>query len=214
MPHSHEGRTGNCQSCHPAVGVIMPTSAANPNHFGQTAGHPGAGACESCHTFNVLDEPPAPISISTTVVVTGDGEHTIEYWGEDEAGNVETPHKFANFEIGEDEDIPTTITIRTSATSVRRGPRSSFILSGVVTPQSLIGTNVQVMVKKPDRRYYSYSSLRTVYSNRGVASWWYRYGAVSRLVPGIYRFYAFVPATSSETYLRSQSGVVSVNIRR
>jgi hypothetical protein len=100
MPESHEGRTAGCDGCHPAAGVIMPSSATNPNHYGQSAGFPDAGACESCHTFIVLDGNVPPASLSTTVIVGGVGEHTIEFWGTDVAGNIETPHKSVTFTIG------------------------------------------------------------------------------------------------------------------
>ena len=149
VPNSHAGRiAGNCNGCHPAAGVIRPVSASNPNHYGSTAGYPGAGECGACHTFNVLAVPPAPSSISTTVTVSGTGAHTIEYWGQDVAGNTETPHKTASFTIGGGL-IPTTITIRSlaSATYIGRTVR----LDGRVTPESMIGRNIVVYVMKPNK---------------------------------------------------------------
>lgn len=104
---------------------------------------------------------------------------------------------------------PTSITIRTNATSVARG--KSFILSGIVTPASLIGTNIQVMVKYPTKSFYSYSSLRTVYSNAGVPSWWYRYNTLTSQPAGVFKFYAFVPA--SATFAYSQSPVLNVTFK-
>jgi hypothetical protein len=108
VPNSHAARTeGNCKGCHPAAGVIMPSSSSNPSHYGQTAGYVGGGECKACHTFNVLPPitPPPPAgSLNATVVVSGLGAHTIEFWGEDVAGNVETPHKTASFTIAPVED--------------------------------------------------------------------------------------------------------------
>lgn len=82
-----------CAGCHfvgpaPAIdaGVATPT------------GHTSL-ACTTCHTINV---PPTPVgdTLSAKITVTGDGVHTLEFWGVDKAGNVETPHKTVSFVIG------------------------------------------------------------------------------------------------------------------
>jgi hypothetical protein len=164
------------------------------------------GGSGVANTFYRLDG--GTQTAGTTIVATGVGAHSLEFWSVDVAANVETPHHTVNFAITPVVS-PTTITIRSTSLSVRRP--SSFILSGLVTPQTVIGTNIQVMVKKPNKAYFSYSSLRTVYSNAGVASWFYRYTAIRTLVAGTYRFYAFVPASAS--FLRSQSSTLNVQIR-
>jgi hypothetical protein len=103
----------------------------------------------------------------------------------------------------------TSINIRSTATSTRRG--RSFVLSGFVTPQTMIGTNIQVMVKKPGRAYFSYSSLRTCYATAatgGLTSWWYRYNVLPTMPVGTYQFYAFVPASATYQYSRSSTLVI------
>jgi hypothetical protein len=214
MPFTHTGRTGNCTGCHPAGGVIRPTTTSNPNHYGSTTGYPGAGACESCHTFNVLAEPAAPTSLSTTVTVTGTGSHTIEYWGQDVAGNVETPHKSVTFTIGST-NVPTSITIRAWATSTFIG--RTVRLDGLVTPESMIGRNIVVYVMKPGKTYWTYSSNRTVYSlSGGPASWMYPYYFRRGLARGYYKFKARCPApgfATSAGYALSESPIVQIRVR-
>jgi hypothetical protein len=85
----------------------------------------------------------------------------------------------------------TAITIRTSATSVRTG--NVPILSGAVTPLSMIGKNIVVWVKKPGKSYYSYSSNRTVYNLGGNAVWQYKYYFKPGMAKGYYVFKAGVP---------------------
>jgi hypothetical protein len=215
LPSTHTARLTGCKACHPSSApVIMPTTTDNPHHYGQSVGFPGGGDCEDCHTFTVTSDDtgtPAPVmTFATDVVVAGIGTHTLEFWATDVAGNIETPHHTVTFEIEEvTGPDATSITIARSASSVRRG--SSFILSGLVTPPELVGHNIQVMVKKPNKAYYSYSSLRTCYLNAGVPSWFYRYNAIRSLVPGTYRFFAFVPASTD--FLTSTSPVITVVIR-
>lgn len=106
--------------------------------------------------------------------------------------------------------IPTTITVRTSRTSAFIG--QVFVLSGLVTPSpDMIGRNMHADVKKPNRAYWTYSSARTIYSNAGVASWWYRYTLVSGMVRGTYQFKAVYDGDA--TYAPSQSPIVSVLVR-
>jgi hypothetical protein len=204
-PTDHAGAP--CTACH-AVSAApdITTSDVAP------AGH-ATLACTTCHTVTTDggggggSEP--LLRLATDVVVSGDGVHTLEFWATDVAGN-EEGHHTVSFQINPAAaDVSTSITIVRSASSVRRG--GSFTLSGVVTPAGLLGTNVQCMVQKPGRGYYSYSSLRTVYSNAGTPSWWYRYQSLRTMTAGTYRFKAFVPA--SPGFLTSTSGVVTVSIR-
>jgi hypothetical protein len=104
---------------------------------------------------------------------------------------------------------PTSITIATNATTSKIG--GIPILSGVVTPAGLVGTNIMVMVKKPGKSYYSYSSWRTVYSRYGVPSWQYKYYFKKGMTKGTYTYYAIVPASTN--YVLSQSPTVSIKLK-
>ena len=146
--------------------------------------------------------------MSTDVVVSGLGAHTIEYWGADVAGNVETPHKTVSFTIG-GADVATSIGIGANRTTAYTG--QIVTLSGTVTPFSMVGNNIVCMVKKPGRTFYSYSSARTVYDLGGTAAWLYKYKFVGGMAKGVYTFKALVPASTG--FLASSSGTVSVRLR-
>jgi cytochrome c553 len=105
---------------------------------------------------------------------------------------------------------PTTITIATSRTSAFIG--QTFVLSGLVTPSpDMVGRNMHCDVKKPGKTYWTYSSARTIYSNAGVASWWYRYTLVSGMARGTYQFKGVYDGDA--TYAASQSSIISVLVR-
>ncbi|HEX9094372.1 MAG TPA: FG-GAP repeat protein, partial [Coriobacteriia bacterium] len=87
--------------------------------------------------------------------------------------------------------VPTSITIQTNATTSRIG--GIPILSGLVTPSSLVGKNIVVYVRKPGKAYWTYSSNRTVYSRYGIPSWQYKYYFKPGMAKGIYVYKAFVP---------------------
>ena len=119
----HMGAAGqtvanNCGPCHPGTpGVANGCAtchvvAAAPDIFEDAiapADH-GVLACDACHTVLPV-EPVDPDVITVDVVVTGVGEHTIEFWGEDVAGNVETPHKSVTFVIGTPDTVAPVITV-------------------------------------------------------------------------------------------------------
>jgi hypothetical protein len=97
------------------------------------------------------------------------------------------------------------ITISATPSSVKLG--QSFVLTGTV-PVPVNGTLVAVMVKKPGKAYYSYSSLRGTYNaTDGVSTWWYRYTPKLR---GTYVFYASLVATSG--YLSGPTSA-RINVR-
>jgi hypothetical protein len=148
--------------------------------------------------------------MSTTVVVSGAGAHTIEYWGKDVAGNEETPHKVANFTIGAVVTLPSSLTIRTTRTSAYIG--QIFILSGLARPTpDMIGRNMHVDVHKPNKAYWSYSSARTIYVGpSGTAEWWYRYTLVRGMYKGKYLFKAVY---DGDGFLPCQSPIISVLVR-
>ena len=77
---------------------------------------------------------------------------------------------------------------------------------------------MHVDVKKPGKRYWSYSSNRTIYVGpSGTAEWWYRYYLDPRKVRsglvrrGTYQFKAVFDGDALR--LTSQSGVVKVLVR-
>jgi len=126
----------------------------------------------------------------TSVMVAGLGSHTITYQSADVAGNTETT-KTVTFTVNPAVS-PTSVTIKTTATSARTG--SVPILSGAVTPNGMIGRNIVAYVKKPGKTYWTYSSNRTVYNLGGKAAWQYKYYFKPGMVKGYYVFKAVVPA--------------------
>jgi hypothetical protein len=106
--------------------------------------------------------------------------------------------------------IPTSVTIATNKTSSAIG--GVPILSGVVSPPELVGKNVMVMVKKPGKSYWSYSSWRTVYSRYGVPSWQYKYFFKKGMTKGAYNYYAIVPNWPGYQTSRTPSQV-SIRLR-
>jgi len=137
--------------------------------------------------------------------VSGSGNHTIEYWSADEAGNIEA-HKTLSFSITAER---TSITINTDATWFRQG--STAILSGVVTPSSTVGRIVVVYVQKPGSARWSYSSNRGIYASGGRACWQYKYHFTSRMKRGTYRFKASLPY--SPEFRAANSAVLSVTFK-
>jgi hypothetical protein len=105
--------------------------------------------------------------------------------------------------------VATTVTIKTTATSARIG--GAPILSGRVTPAGLIGKNMVVYVKKPGKRYWSYSSNRTMYSIAGNGAWYYKYTFKRGMKKGYYYFKATVPTMAG--YLTSTSPTISIRLR-
>ena len=89
---------------------------------------------------------------------------------------------------------PFPISIAATPTSVPLG--KSFVVYGTVL-DATNGLLVSVMVKKPGKAYFSYSSCRATYDATGsVSSWWYRYAPKSR---GTYTFMATCSGMNSTT---------------
>jgi Tol biopolymer transport system component len=82
-----------CNSCHPVAGApeIGPDAVAPFGHSDLK--------CSECHA---LSGACPGGSLSTALRVAGIGHHTLEFWGKDLAGNVETPHKFAAVDLVDD----------------------------------------------------------------------------------------------------------------
>lgn len=107
-------------------------------------------------------------------------------------------------------NVPTSITMTTNATSATG--RSVPMLSGVITPTEFLGKNIMVMVKRPGRSYYSYSSWRTAYSWYGVTKWMYKYYFKPTMPKGVYYFYSIAPNWPGYSQSRSAQ-TVAIRLR-
>ena len=109
----------------------------------------------------------------------------------------------------------TSITIKTAATLTYIG--RTVRLSGLVTPQDMIGVNIVVYVMKPGKTYWTYSSNRTVYTYAGSpASWLYPYYFKPGMARGYYKFKARCPApgfASSAGFATSESPMITIRVR-
>jgi hypothetical protein len=88
--------------------------------------------------------------------------------------------------------VPTSITIKTAATSTTIG--RTVALSGRVTPTGMVGVNIVVYVQKPGSARWTYSSNRTAYSLGGAPAWLYKYYFKRGMAKGAYKFKAVAPA--------------------
>ncbi len=104
-----------CLNCHATYGAgdVTPpvtSSDAQAEYFGAAKikfsitdnGKVGIGT-----TFYSLDS--GDVTAGSYAVASADGDHTLEYWSVDQAGNVESPSNFAYFNITEDTTPPTTV---------------------------------------------------------------------------------------------------------
>jgi hypothetical protein len=103
----------------------------------------------------------------------------------------------------------TDISIRTNATTTKIGRIP--VLSGSVAPGGTIGKNTVVYVKKPGKRYWSYSSNRTVYSLGGAPAWQYKYYFKRGMTKGLYYFKAVAPEMPG--VLGSTSSLITIRLR-
>jgi hypothetical protein len=103
----------------------------------------------------------------------------------------------------------TTIDIRTNATSTTIG--RTPVLSGAITPGSVAGRVMVVYVKKPGRRYWTYSSNRGIFPTPTGAGWSYKYYFKRGMTKGVYAFKAVAPEWPG--ILGSTSKVISIRLR-
>lgn len=174
------------------LGVYRPAPAEYQPHATQT--------CENCHGF------PETIRVIAEVLVSTPGPHTIEYW----AKGFQDPSGSKTFRIGSAGPGPRAcepLTISASASVVRR----DFSLSGGTATAAMAGRNLVVVVRKPGKTYWSYSSRRRMYLENGSARWWYRYRVTPRVRRGIYAFRAIFEG--DESYLRRGTRIASVRVR-
>jgi hypothetical protein len=109
---------------------------------------------------------------------------------------------------------PTSITIKTSATTARIGQTPT--LSGSVTPTGSAGMPVVVYVRKPGSARWTYSSNRIAYAAPGTTAWLYKYTFKPGMAKGVYTFKAAAPApgfAASSGFLPSFSQPVSIRVR-
>ena len=217
--HALHSASWDCGLCHGTslTAPVMPSDNGGTHFLGS---EPDANAdCGDCHTFAIGS--PTPVSTASTITtafdVSGTGAHTIVYWGVDKTGNGETHHSLSYAIVGPHTyPVPTNLTIGAGPTSVKLP--APFVLSGLLQDAPVNGVVCAVMVKKPNRSYFSYSSARSTY-NAGMApatandtNWWYRYTPTMK---GTYRFYiTFAGAASGGIdYGGSSSGQISVTVK-
>jgi uncharacterized protein YkwD len=111
---------------------------------------------------------------------------------------------------GSSAPLSTSITIRSSATTTAIG--RTPVLSGSVTPNSAVGKIVAVYVKKPGKRYWTYSSNRVVYALGGTASWLYKYYFKRGMAKGVYVFKAVLLPSAEHAGCTSPT-TVSIRLR-
>jgi pimeloyl-ACP methyl ester carboxylesterase len=176
-------------------------------HLAATDSAGGSGVAEMHHRLDGgMDTIGAIVSTSAL------GSHTLESWSVDLAGNEETPHKTASFTVAAGQ-LPTSITVRTSATTTGIG--KTPILSGAVTPNGMIGVNIVVYVQKPGSARWTYSSNRTTYALGGGAAWQYKYYFKPGMTKGTYKFKAVAPAPgfASSAGFATSTSPTTVTIR-
>jgi hypothetical protein len=80
------------------------------------------------------------------------------------------------------------VSIKVSAAQAAIG--KTVTLSGKITPADAIGQNVLVYVKKPGKKYWTYSSTRTSYKLSSGGAWLYKYAFKKGMAKGTYQFKA------------------------
>ena len=97
------GSTSVSPVAQPAADTVAPTttSDAAPTYLNSATIHltatDNAGGSGVAHTYYILDG--AAQTVGTTAVVSSIGLHTVEFWSVDVAGNIETPHHTASFQV-------------------------------------------------------------------------------------------------------------------
>jgi hypothetical protein len=190
--HATHDPSISCSQCHGTslVPAIMPTDN-NGNHF--LPSDPNGGSnCSDCHTYTIASGTTPPVSTASTFTVAfdvaGAGSHTITCWGVDKAGNTEVT-KSLTFSIAQSVNPPvaTSLTIGSSASSIKLG--KAFNLSGLLTgTPGANGLMVTLMVKKPGKSFYSYSSNRLTYGAGAASSLWQN-NNYKPTAKGAYTFY-------------------------
>jgi len=125
--------------------------------------------------------------------------------------NVQATHTIAvAFAQDVKNSIPTALTIKSSATSIKLG--KAFNVSGLLNgAPGANGLMVTLMVKKPGKSFYSYSSNRLTYGAGAASSLWQN-NNYKPTAKGVYSFY--VTFAGSGLYLAApNSAVIRVTVK-
>ena len=204
--HATHDPSWACDLCHGTslVGPVMPADNGGTHYLGSEPDHDGV--CADCHTFTIASGgggASTASTITTSFDVSGAGSHTITYWSVDKATNEETPHHVVTFTIQAPvSTIATSLTISKSTSSITLG--HAFNLSGNLNGgPGANGLIVVLMVKKPGKSYYSYSSNRATYGATSGGSLWQNFN-YHPAAKGTYSFYStfagsglYLPAANS-----------------
>lgn len=185
--------------------TVDPTQPVPSNH---AVGPKTPAECVLCHDVvtptpepTTTPEPTGSVTPSgalvKSVVVTGIGTHTIEYWAQDIARNTSV-HVTKTFVIAK---RPTTLSIGSDHSSVKR--YHSVVLSGIIKPDVANGTSIVVLAKKPGSSKYVKLSTRKTFSSH---HWSYTYKLSSK---GSYYFKA--QYAGSATFGASTSKTIKVS---
>jgi len=100
-----------CYNCHatPSIGPPVTTSNAKAAYNGAALIHLSVtvgGKVGIAFTFYRLDG--GDVKVGSNIVITQQGDHTLEFWSVDQSGRVETPHHTVNLNVTEDTTPPVT----------------------------------------------------------------------------------------------------------
>jgi len=186
----------------PKVAVVTPPPLTT---YDQTPPHGDFGPCGSCHELIGGGEPTGtPTPGSRTFSVTGLGQHKVEYWATDIARN-ESAHVTKTFTIVAPAvvTLPTTLTIRTSASSVKRYSYVTF--SGMLGGGVPTGSAVRVIYRKAGSAVWRTFADRTTSAS---GAWSYRFK-----LSGLGTYYFKATYAGAAGFGPSTSGYVRVTSR-
>lgn len=167
-------------------------SAATINFSATDAGGSGVAG-----TYYILDG--GPQIAGASLVVSAPGNHTVEYWSVDNAGNAE-PCKSATFSVGI--ALPTSLTAVVSATTVSYGGVAMF--TGNLVSTSGLADKPVVLQRSADNRTWTNTTVT------GVTD---ALGAYSLAVKSTSRTYYRVVFVGTSDLVPAASGVLAVKPR-
>lgn len=153
------------------------------------------------HMFTVGATAATSVPIAAPKIGSGStASHTISYWSQDKAGNVEVPPTTKNFRITAAK-VVTSLTLNRSASTVHRN--HYFTLSGKITPSAVC--LVVIQYKKPGTTTWRTLAARSTTSG-GAYSCRYR-----TTVKGTWSFRTRYTGTAKR--LGSHSRILTVRVR-